>query len=320
MGGTWGRRCPDMAFLRLVLRFSRVWWTAVRPFAYSASVMPVLLGTAMAGFAGVRVSGLVLLIALCGVIGLHTAGNLLNDCYDYRRGLDHEVLPGSGAVVRGWISQRQAFRAALFCLGIGIVCGTLLAIAVGWTVLLLVALGLVCALGYTRPGVCFKYLGLGDLVVLMAFGILPVFGAWWIQTRSFALWPILWSLPPGLLSVGILHGNNWRDLQGDAGQGCRTLAGMLGPAGARRYYQVLMLSPFLLVVLLVGFGRLPALGLPGPRWALLTFLVLPQALGLARLQPVASARFRRVDAETAKLHLMFSIVCAAAFWFARPSD
>ncbi len=296
----------------------RIWLTAVRPFAYTASVLTVALGAAMAYQAGYSLRWGPLALTLLGVVCFHTAANLLNDCFDHRRGLDRQVFPVSGAVVRGWITERQAFRAAMLCVAVGGLCGFALVAIAGWVVLLLGITGAICALGYTTPRFCFKYTGLGDLAVFMAFGVLPVFGTWWVQTRTFSWLPILWGIPLVSLTVGILHSNNWRDLETDGGRGCRTVAGWLGFEGSRRYYQLLVLAPLALTALYVGLGRIPRLNLPTPPLALLAFLALPLAWRLARIRPDEDVQtFGMLDAKTAQLHMIFGVLATAAFWIGR---
>jgi 1,4-dihydroxy-2-naphthoate octaprenyltransferase len=79
----------------------RIWITAVRPFAYTGSALPVVLGAALAWHAEFPFHQGRFLLTLLGVVCFHTAANLFNDCFDYRRGLDKTVNPASGAVVRG---------------------------------------------------------------------------------------------------------------------------------------------------------------------------------------------------------------------------
>jgi 1,4-dihydroxy-2-naphthoate octaprenyltransferase len=296
----------------------KIWLTAVRPFAYTASVLTVALGAAMAYHAGYAIRWIPLAITLLGVVCFHTAANLLNDCFDHRRGLDRQVFPASGAVVRGWITERQAFRAALLCLVVGVVCGFILIVAAGWVVLLLGILGTVCAVGYTTPRFCFKYAGLGDLAVFLAFGVLPVFGTWWVQTRTFAWLPLLWSIPLVSPTVGILHANNWRDIETDDVKDCQTFATRLGSDGSRRYYRLLVLGPFVLATLYAALGLIPGLNLPTPPLVLISFLALPLAVRLARTRPREDVQtFVMLDAKTAQLHLLFGVLCCAAFWISR---
>src|SRR5512136_3292000 len=96
------------------------WSVAARPWALPASTMPVVFGTALAVvIAGAPLSPLRFLWAIATMMVLHSAANMLSDVFDFRQGLDKDVTPVSGAIVRGWLTDRQVFRgaAALFALG-----------------------------------------------------------------------------------------------------------------------------------------------------------------------------------------------------------
>lgn len=291
-----------------------IWLTAVRPFAYSASVLAVVLGLALARYLGHPIRWWPFVLTLVGVVCFHTAANLLNDCYDHWRGIDRQVLPTSGAVVRGWLTERQVFRGAMVCLAIGAACGLVLVYHAGWVVLLLGAIGSVMVLGYTTPGFCFKYAGLGDLAILCAFGVLPVFGTYWVQARTFSWAPVVWSLPLVCYTVGILHANNWRDLASDGGQGCRTVAGLLGDRGSAWYYRSLVLGPFVFLGISMLAGSFFGSSQPPPTVAL-AYLVLPAAAKLATVDRQRDAgALARLDAKTAQIQMGFGILLALGFF------
>jgi 1,4-dihydroxy-2-naphthoate polyprenyltransferase len=296
----------------------RVWLTAVRPFAYSASVLPVILGAAIAWYLGHPIRWALLAVTFVGVVCFHTGANLLNDCFDHRRGLDRDVLPTSGAVVRGWITEGMAFRVAWALLIAGAVCGFVLVRQAGWVVLLLGAIGAVCAAGYTTGGFCFKYAGLGDAAIFVAFGVLVVFGTFWVQARAFHWLPILWSAPLAMYTVGILHANNWRDVPTDPGRQCRTVASRLGRGGSARYYRLLTMGPFVLVGAFILLGRIPSVGLPTPATAALAFLALPLAARLSRTGPDPEPEpAPLLDSRTAQLHMLFGLLASAGFCIGR---
>jgi len=292
----------------------KVWLTAVRPFAYTASVLPVLLGTALARYEGFPVFWGRFALALFGVVCFHTAANLLNDCFDYRRGIDREVHPASGAVVRGWLTPGQVYRAAILSLAAGTVTGILLVWLAGWMVLLAGLLGVALVLGYTRSGFCLKYAGWGDLAVFASFGILPVFGAWWVQTQTFSWQPVLWSLPMVSYTVAILHANNWRDIRRDSQQDCRTPAVRLGGYASKIYYQLLVIGPFAVMAAYLIAARCTGWPLQAPLTVLLTLLALPLSLRLAMGDwPLQPEGFAMLDAKTSQLHLLFSGLLTVGF-------
>lgn len=292
----------------------KIWLTAVRPFAYSASVTAVLLGFAVAFYEGYPVLWGRLFITLFGVVAFHTAANLLNDRYDFERGLDKQVLPMSGAVVRGWLTPEQVTRAAVGLIVFGSLCGLWLAWVAGWTVLALGALGAIIVLFYTRSGFCLKYTALGDLAIFLTFGILPVLGTYWVQTESIGIRPVLWSLPLVAYTVGILHANNWHDLESDPKSGCRTVASNLGDRRSSVYYRILMLGPFIMVAIymLAGLTVFPALRSPFTLFAVL--LVLPKALKLIRINRETDFQsFMMLDGLTAQMQMGFGLLLAVAF-------
>ncbi len=290
------------------------WNIALRTFSFSASVIPVLFGSVLALTQAARFRWIPFLLALMGVLCLHAAANLLNDVFDYRRGLDRAVHPASGALVRGWLGEKQLYRVAIVLCVLGCACGLLLVWLTGWGVAVLVLCGVVLALTYTRDGLCLKYTGLGDLAILLAFGILPVLGAWWVQVCHFAWMPVLWSVPMAGPTVGILHANNWRDRRSDAEHGCQTLAGRLSEEGCRRYFLLLIFSPFLLVTGAVALRLAGLWNGPAPLGTLLALLALPLALCLTlRDAKPDSPRFAMLDARTAQFQLLFGALLIAGF-------
>lgn len=296
----------------------KVWMTAVRPFAYTASALAVVLGLAIAHYSGYPIRWGPFAVTLLGVLCFHTAANLINDGFDHRRGLDTQVFPMSGAVVRGWLTEGQVFQAAALLLGVGVACGLFLTWYAGWVVLLLGVLGAFFAVGYTTPRLCFKYAGLGDIAIFFAFGILVVFGTFWVQAREFRWLPVLWSVPPALLTTGIVHANNWRDLENDPTKGCRTIANVLGSRGSQVYYNILVFGPFVLLALYLLLDLFPCLGIRTPLTVLAAFVALPLAVKLAGVKRRGTpGQFAMLDGSTAQLHLLFTVLCSVAFFAAR---
>ncbi len=300
--------------------FMRKWIIAVRPWAYGASVMPVLLGTALAHFQGIQLNWNWFALTLAGVVSFHTAGNLINDVYDFRRGLDKEPNSASGAIIRGYLSSSQVLHGAIFCLAIGVSCGIYLAAERGLPVLILCFAGAILAVAYTAPGLKLKHIGLGDLAIFLAFGVLAVLGTFWVQTGKFSWLAIWWSVPLAFLTVGILHANNWRDIDNDTNRNCFTFAAILGPEKSAHYYRFLVLGPFG-IVLLYNF-----LDVTLPLWptasscTVLTFLSLPQVIRLVRISlkksPNDRSNFLRLDTETAKAQVLFGMLLAISFLLA----
>ena len=293
------------------------WIIAFRPWALPASTMPVVFGTSLAVVIGRAPFALAsFLLALAGMIVLHSAANMLSDVFDFRRGLDRDVTPVSGAIVRGLLTARQvaAGSAVLFVIGAAI--GLTLVLAAGRTLLVIGALGLIIGIFYTG----LKYHALGDLAVFLDFGLLGSLGAWVVQTRRFSWIPVVWTIPMAMLVVAILHANNWRDSISDRERKVTTVAARLGDRGSLFYYGFLIFGSMLFIV---GMVILPRLGAARAAAMPLTFLVvvlaLPRALVLwgrarRRQAPRQPMDFIILDGATANYNLLFGLLCTSAVW------
>jgi 1,4-dihydroxy-2-naphthoate octaprenyltransferase len=301
----------------------KTWIIAVRPFAFPASVAPVLIGTTLAAvLAGRPVSPLLFVAALSAMMLLHAGANILSDINDFKRGLDKEPTPVSGAIVRGLMSPRAALVEALILLSAGAALGLALAYLTTPTLLLVGALGVAIGVFYAVPPISLKYRALGDAAVFLNFGLLGSLGAWMVQTRQFSWAPVVHAIPIGLLVVGILHANNWRDSLSDRQAGIRTVAAALGDRGSLVYYALLIFVPFLFVTAAVGLTRGTRSALPAG--VLLIWLALPNAWScwrkaLRRREPRRPQDFVTLDAATAQLNILFGLLYVAGafahyFW------
>ena len=296
----------------------KTWWIAMRPFSFPASVMSVVFGVALAVVVGGATLQLpVAILAALGMALLHGGANVLNDVYDYKRGLDTQVLPVSGAVVRGLLTPEQAKRGAMVLLAVGALCGLAIVWLVGPVVLAIGAVGVAIGVLYSATPAGLKYHALGDVSVFLNFGILGALGGWVTQAGAVSWLPVVWSVPMSLLVVGILHANNWRDIDGDTAKGCTTVASLLGDRGSAPYFAFLLFAPFALVAAFIAVPRLADFGTPMPLTFGLVVLALPLAgkllqRGLARKTASNPLDFLALDGGTAQLELAFGALCTVA--------
>jgi 1,4-dihydroxy-2-naphthoate octaprenyltransferase len=293
------------------------WVIAGRPWALPASTMPVLFGTSLAVVIGkVPLHPWRFLLALLAMMILHTAANMLSDVFDYRRRLDREITPVSGAIVRGWLSAGQvaAGSAVLFVLGSAL--GLVLVLMTGRVLLVIGAAGVAIGIFYT----VLKYRALGDLAVFLNFGILGSLGAWVVQASSFSWIPVVWTIPMAMLVAAILHANNWRDILSDTGRNIRTTASILGDRGSLFYYGFLIFGPFFFMILFLLIPRLIRIPFPSlPLTFILILLALPMTFRLwgratRRREPFRPLDFIVLDGATANYNLVFGLLGTAALW------
>jgi len=298
--------------------FLKKWWVSIRPFALPASTMPVIFGTILAvTWGGYAFQPGLFLLSFFGMIILHSGANVLNDVYDYKKGIDRVPTPVSGGVVRGLISMKEAKRAAVVMLSIGAVIGLLLTYLTGIWLLVIGLAGLFVGVFYTSDNkLALKYNGLGDLAVFLNFGILGALGSWYVQTGVLSWLPVIWSIPMATLVIGILHANNWRDMKTDKAGKVTTIANLLGDRRSQVYYGFLIFGPFIMIlgfifIPLFLFRELPSM----PLTFLLTLLAVPLAVRLwkiavLRKNPVKTMDFVALDGATSKLNLQFGLLCS----------
>lgn len=292
---------------------------AIRPFALPASTMPVVFGTVLATAISKETFNLPLfIIALFSMVILHSGANMLNDVNDFRKGLDRDPTPVSGAIVRGYISLRTGLTASIILMVTGIALGLVLVYYVGIQLLVIGVIGIAIGVFYTASPFALKYNALGDLAVFLDFGILGALGAWTVQTGKVSWVPAVWAIPMSMLVVAILHANNWRDLRNDAEKDITTFASLLGDRGSMVYYGFLIFGAFGVLVLLLVLTNFVDFLKPGmPLTFMIIFIAFPLTVklirrGKMRLDAEHGLDFITLDAETSKLNLIFGLLCTAA--------
>jgi len=223
------------------------WIEAARPKTLPASVSPVIVGCALAWHDGVfrPVAALLcLLVALFAQI----ASNFANDYFDYKKGADREDRLGPRrAVASGCISPEAMLKGTFLSLAVACVCGCLLLFFAGWE---LIPVGVAIALGvlaYSAGPYPLAYNGLGDICVLIFYGIVPVCYTYYVQALSFSLLAFLLSLAVGVLSMNILIVNNYRDREQDKLSRKRTTVVLFGARFGRIFYLVNGIIAFLII-------------------------------------------------------------------------
>jgi 1,4-dihydroxy-2-naphthoate octaprenyltransferase len=291
------RRLEDEPALR---RFVRMWWLAVRPFSFTASVTPVALGSALAAYDGAW-NWTLFAVTLVGSVLIHAGTNLINDFYDWKKGADTpESLGPNRALQDGMLTVRQVFWGGVICFALGAGLGMYLVATRGMFILYLGIFSVLAGWFYTAGPAAFAYTGLGEVVVFIFMGPVMVLGSYFVLTQTISPAVIWVSAPVGLLVAAILHANNMRDLEADRAKNKRTLANLWGREASRWEYYVLVGGSYLLLVALV------ALGMATP-YVLLALLTLPSAIDLIRTASLHDApiRLNKVLRGTAKLHGRF---------------
>jgi len=273
---------------------------STRPWALPATIAAVIFGTLISP----TIDFLKFSLTFIGAILVHLGVNALSDYFDYKKGADKWYTLGSSRVlVEGLLKPKEVLFVGIVLILLSLIVGLLIVYLTNFNRVLiyLILIGGVLGIFYAFIPIGWKYVGMGDLAVFLAWtGI--AFGSYFVQTLTLNTNIILASLPLSLLIVAILHGNNMRDIDDDKRAGYFTLASLLGKNLSKYYYLLLILSAYVIFVLNVVLGILPV-------WALAALLSIPVAyrnvLWAFRDNYVQKGM---LDLYTAKLVSQFSIL------------
>lgn len=282
----------------------KVWLAATRPATLLACAVPVLVGAALAQAQGRFKLWPVLAALVCAGL-LQIGTNLYNDYADFKKGADTaDRLGPARATQKGWLTPKQVFWGAAACFAASVLLGSSLVWVGGWPILVVGVLSVLCGYAYTGGPLPLAYHGLGELFVLLFFGLVAVAGTYYVQALS--LHPSLWwaAVPVGALASAILVVNNLRDRLTDARANKRTLAVRLGATATRVEYSALLAvsyaSPLLAALL----------GVASWGW-MLSWITLPLALREARaIWTLDGAALNPHLGGTARLEMAFGLTLA----------
>lgn len=276
------------------------WLAALRPWSFTASALTVITILVYLEWSVGGVDWVNGLWALASMILYHAAGNAWSDWFDYRSGVDTAETYGVDTLTSGRFSAASIRNLSLTLYTTASVLGLGLAFHAGASLLYIGGCGLLLALLYPP----LKYKGMGDVVILANYCILPALGCSYVGIGKFDL-SVLWvALPLGALVNAILHANNTRDMETDMKAGAHSLAQALGPFGSAILFYAETLLPFMGIAALSALGKLPLC-------SLIILLILPMAWKnclLMRQYTVCqnASSIATLDQKAALLQLIFS--------------
>tara|TARA_S200000501_G_scaffold375086_1_gene426229 strand:+ start:39 stop:1322 length:1284 start_codon:yes stop_codon:yes gene_type:complete len=244
------------------------WVVIMRLPFLSATIMPILVGAAVAKFMGFSVDWSLLGLTLLGGSLLHIGTNTSNDYFDHISGTDKlnynysnkGLNGGSRGIQMGLISPRGILNVAIITFALSAVIGIPLIREAGMPILWLGMIGFLSGLFYTAPPFRFSSRkGMGELLIGLNFGPLMVAGSALVQTGQLLPEAFLAGIPLGFLIAAVVYINEFPDHDSDKVTGKNTLIVVFGPEKARVGYVALVSGAFLSIVLLVLSGTFPSL-------------------------------------------------------------
>ncbi|MGE5654521.1 MAG: 1,4-dihydroxy-2-naphthoate octaprenyltransferase [Bacillota bacterium] len=256
------------------MRSFGLWLRALRAPFFTATAVPVLLGTSVAWYETDAFSPSLFFLSMCGAMLLHGFTNLANDYFDYLSGNDNDnpcrspYNGGAGLIQSGQVHAEQVLTAAKLCLAGVLLIAVYLTAVRGWLIAVLGVIGAVSGWIYTAAPCALVYHGWGELLVGLNFGPLMVSGAFYVQTGQLSLRALWVAIPMGLLVSTVLYINEFADYEADRRAGKRTLIVRFGPRRAVIGTYLLFVCTYLAVLGGIVLQSLPLT-------ALVTLLALP---------------------------------------------
>ena len=213
---------------------------------------PVIIGSVLAWQQGSPFHWGFFVLALVGAMAAHLGANVINDVFDFGAGTDqaaqaitpqgNTVATGSRYLLNGKLTITYYRRLAIACFAVALLCGTVLTIFRPWA-LALGIIGFLLAFFYVARPIRLAYIGrgLGEIDILISFGILPLVGSFYVQANMVTHVALLASLPIGLYTMVVLYFHHFLHWRADKEVGKITPVVALGENGARIVGALLLL-------------------------------------------------------------------------------
>lgn len=289
----------------IIVNSAKAWMLAARPKTLTGAAVPVMIALALAWRDGGGEAFAAVPAVLCVLFAfiMQIDANFINDYFDNLRGNDDKTRLGPRrACAQGWITVGAMRRAILLTTAVACLTGLPLVLYGGWE---MVAVGALCVLFCFLYTTVMSYLGLGDVLVMVFFGIVPVCLTYYLQTSCVTLEVLLASIACGFVIDTLLIVNNYRDIENDRKAGKKTLIVRIGATAGRRAYFISGLLAVLIGVVFVLKGNIFAFILP------LAYLVLHYFTYLKMVRINRGKALNMVLGDTARNMFVYGLLVAA---------
>lgn len=276
------------------------WFIATRPWSFPASAMPIIVSIAYLFSKNADINWYLAVWTLIGMVLFHITGNLWSDYFDFKKKVDDTDTFGATSITSGLFQANEIRNFAIGMLVVSVLSGLGILYCTGLPILWIGLAGAVCMLLYPL----LKYNALGDLDILMTFAFLPTIGTSYAITGAID-WSVLYiALPVGLITDGILHANNTRDIATDKRAGILTMAMSMGKKSAAWLYAFEVTFPYLWIVVCAVMGIFKL-------HTILVLITLPMAIKCAKTMLNGyndTNAIAMLDMQAAQLQMLFSFM------------
>lgn len=287
--------------------------SGVRPKTIIASLSPIVIAVGLVYAEGFPILWWVVALTILATLSIQIATNFINDAIDFKKGTDRPDRLGPERLgVSGRASYHELMRIGFVFLGLAALFGLSLVWHGGWPILGIGIISLFMAYGYTGGPYPLAYLGLGELFVILFFGIIAVMGVSYLLFYSWTWLSFYWGLLVGLQAASLILINNLRDVSSDLRGGRKTLPLRIGRSAS--------------LVLMALFLGGPSLGAVGLLWwktqtyiSFLPILMLPASLKLwmAIVKTEPSTAYNQFLARAGFLQLRWTLLVLSALLMSR---
>lgn len=290
----------------------KAWFLAARPKTLSGAAVPIMLASALAlSDYGMEIRLLPLVLCFLFAFVMQIDANFVNDYFDFKRGNDDDSRLGpKRACAQGWITERAMLYGILITTAVACVIGLPLILYGGWSMLVVGALCVLFCFLYTTH---LSYIGMGDLLVLLFFGFVPVVVSYYLISPANAglpsldVWFIAFSC--GLVIDTLLIVNNYRDIDNDRRSNKKTLVVRMGKRLSETVYLLLGFTAYIINVCVFAPNHLLVLILP------VIYLVLHTTTYRSLVKISKGRELNKVLGMTARNIFLFGLLTAVSLLF-----
>lgn len=240
----------------------KMYFWAIRPKTLPLSATPILLGTFLAQPLVEKIDWLIAFLAALSAVFIQIGTNLVNDALDFKKGADADRIGPRRLTQTGVVQGKMVLMTGFICFACAVLSGIPLVIHGGWPLILVLLFSVTSGYLYTGGPFPLAYYGLGDLFVLLFFGLVSTSAAFFLQTNSIDFRPLVAGTQLGLLAIVPIAINNLRDIVGDAKVNKRTLPVRFGKTFGRVEVTICSFLPFILGAFWASWGYALAALLP----------------------------------------------------------
>ena len=292
--------------------YARRWYLASRPFTLTASVAPVLVGSALA-FSEEAASPLMFVLVLTASLLVQVGANLVDEYSDHARPeCSQKVMAPYKVIALGLLSASAVKRGAVASFAVATAIGLYIVLVTGWPVLAISLASLAVAYLYAGGPRPLGTYAIGEPLVFVFMGLIMVMGTYYVHTQTVTVAALLLSIGVGCMVTAILVANNLRDLEEDAAAGKRTLVTLWGRGFGRWLWASLVVAG---IAIPVGLALTGSMGL----LLLLPLLALPNAVQAQRTLWRGKDRVSLLVGlrQSARLHWRYGVLLAVGVGLAR---